>query len=57
MAQAGVRTMAMHPKSKKLYAVTAEGSADYAKKITTSVSPYYANTFFPDRFFVLTYAK
>lgn len=55
--QAGVRTMAMHPKTKKLYAVTAEGSADYAKKITTSVSPYYANTFFPDRFFVLTYGK
>ena len=55
--QAGVRTMAMHPKTKKLYAVTAEGSADYSKKITTSVSPYYANTFFPDRFFVLTYGK
>lgn len=55
--QAGVRTMVMHPKTKKLYAVTAEGSADYSKKITTSVSPSYANTFFPDRFFVLTYAK
>lgn len=55
--QAGVRTIAMHPKTKKIYAVTAEGSADYSKKITTSVSPYYANTFFPDRFFVLTYAK
>lgn len=55
--QAGVRTMAMHPKTKKIYAVTAEGSADYSKKITTSVSPYYANTFFPDRFFVLTYGK
>lgn len=55
--QAGVRTFALHPKTKKLYAVTAEGSADYAKKITTSVSPYYANTFFADRFFVLTYGK
>lgn len=55
--QAGVRTMAMHPKTKKIYAVTAEGSADYSKKITTSVSPYYANTFFPDRFFVLTYGR
>jgi DNA-binding beta-propeller fold protein YncE len=54
---AGVRTMAIHPKTKKIYAVTAEGSADYAKKITTSVSPYYANTFFPDKFFVLTYGK
>jgi len=55
--QAGVRTMALHPTTKKLYAVTAEGSADYSKKITTSVSPYYANTFFADRFFVLTYSK
>ena len=55
--QAGVRTFAMHPKTKKIYAIAAEGSADYAKKITTSVSPYYANTFFPDRFFVLTYSK
>ena len=55
--EAGVRTMAMHPTTKKLYAVTAEGSADYSRKITTSVSPYYANTFFPDRFFVLTYGK
>jgi len=55
--QAGVRTMVMDPKTKKIYAITAEGSADYAKKITTSVSPYYANTFFPDKFFVLTYSK
>ncbi len=54
---AGVRTMAIHPKTKKIYAVTAEGSADAAKKITTSVSPYYANTFFSDKFFVLTYSK
>lgn len=53
----GVRTMAMHPVSKKIYAVTSEGSADYGKKITTSVSPYYANVFFPDRFTVLTYGK
>ena len=55
--QAGVRTMAMHPKTKKIYAVTSEGSADYLKKVTTSVSPFYANTFFPDTFVVLTYSK
>lgn len=54
---AGVRTFALHPTTKKLYAVTSEGSADYSKKITTSVSPYYANTFFNDRFTVLTYGK
>jgi DNA-binding beta-propeller fold protein YncE len=54
---AGVRTMAMDHKTKKIYAITAEGSADYSKKITTSVSPYYANTFFDNKFFVLTYSK
>jgi len=54
---AGVRSLAMDPKSKKIYAVTAEGSADYAKKITTTVSPWYANTFFPNTFRVLTYSR
>jgi DNA-binding beta-propeller fold protein YncE len=54
---AGVRTTVIDPKTKKLYAVTAESSADYAKKVTTSVSPYYANTFFTDKFYVLTYSK
>ena len=53
----GVRTMALHPVSKKLYAVTSEGSADYGKRITTSVSPYYANTFFANRFTVQSYSK
>jgi hypothetical protein len=47
----------MDPKTKKIYAVTAEGSADYAKKITTTVSPWYANTFFPNTFKVLTYSR
>jgi hypothetical protein len=55
--RAGVRTIAMDSKTKKIYAVTTEGSADYAKKITTSVSPYYANTFFNDTFTVLTFSK
>lgn len=54
---AGVRTMLVDPKSKKIYAVTAEGSADMSKKISTSVSPWYANTFFPNTFKVLTYSK
>jgi DNA-binding beta-propeller fold protein YncE len=53
----GVRTMVMHPATKKIYAVTGEGTADYSKKITTSVSPFYANTFFADRFVVQTYGK
>jgi hypothetical protein len=52
-----VRTMALHPVTTKIYAVTSEGSADYAKKITSSVSPFYANVFFADRFTVQTYSK
>ena len=54
---AGVRSLAYDAKGKKLYAVTAEGSADYAKKITTTVSPWYANTFVADTFKVLVYSR
>ena len=54
---AGVRSLAWDAKNKKLYAVTAEGSADFAKKITTTVSPWYANTFVPNTFKVLTYSR
>jgi hypothetical protein len=54
---AGVRSLVIDGKTKKIYAVTAEGSADFAKKVTTSVSPYYANTFYPNTFKVLTYSK
>ena len=53
----GVRTMAMDHKTKVIYAVTAEGSADPSKKILTTVSPFYPNTFFPNSFTVLTYGK
>jgi hypothetical protein len=55
--QAGVRTLALDPKTKRIYSVTAEGAADYSKKVLTAVSPYYANTFFPDTFTVLVYGK
>jgi DNA-binding beta-propeller fold protein YncE len=55
--QAGVRTLALDPKSKKIYSATAEGTADYAKKIITAVSPFYANTFFPNTFNILVYSK
>ena len=55
--RAGVRALVLDPKTKKIYSFGAEGSADAAKKITTSVSPFYANTFFPNSFVVLTYSK
>ena len=51
----GVRTMAMDRSTGTIYAVTAEGSADASKKILTAVSPFYANTFFPNTFTVLAY--
>jgi hypothetical protein len=51
----GVRTMAMDRSTGTIYAVTAEGSADVSKKILTAVSPFYANTFFPNTFTVLAY--
>jgi hypothetical protein len=55
--RAFVRTMAMDHKTGTIYAVTAEGTADPAKKILTSVSPFYPNTFYPNTFTVLTYGK
>jgi hypothetical protein len=52
----GARSIGYDSKTRKVHTVTAEGSADGAKKILTSVSPFYANTFFPNTFVVLTYA-
>ena len=52
-----VRTLAMDPKSKRLYSVTAEASADFGKKVNTAVGPFYPNTFFPNTFTILTYGK
>jgi hypothetical protein len=51
----GVRTMGMDRSTNTIYAVTAEGSADASKKILTAVSPFYANTFYPNTFTVLAY--
>ena len=50
------RTMALDPKSGKVYTVTAEGAVDPAKKINTSVALFYPNLYFPGTFTVLTYA-
>ena len=50
------RTMALDPKNKKVYLVTAEGTADPAKKINKGVASFYPNRYFPDTFTVLTYA-
>jgi DNA-binding beta-propeller fold protein YncE len=50
------RTMDLDPKTKKVYLVTAEGTADPAKKINKAVAPFYPNHYFPDTFTVLTYS-
>jgi len=50
------RTMALDPKTKKVYTVTAEGVADPAKKINTAVASFYPNRYYEDTFTVLTYA-
>lgn len=55
--RAGVRALALDAKNKRLFSVTAEGTADAGKRILTSVSPFYANTFYPNSFTVLTYTK
>jgi hypothetical protein len=51
----GIRTMVIDPKSKRIYSVTAEGSADFGKKVNAAVGPFYPNTFFPNTFQVITY--
>jgi DNA-binding beta-propeller fold protein YncE len=50
------RTMAYDPKTRKIYLVTAEGTADPAKKINKAVAPFYPNRYFPNTFMVLTFA-
>ncbi|MFT3790833.1 MAG: YncE family protein [Rudaea sp.] len=51
------RTMALDPKTKKVYSVTAEGVADPSKKINTAVTTFYPNTYYDDTFTVLTYTR
>ena len=50
------RTMALHPKTKKLYLVAAEGTVDPSRKVNTAPAPFYPNRYFPDTFVLLTYA-
>lgn len=51
------RTMALDPKTKKVYLVTAEGTVDTAKPWKATISPFYPNTYFKDTFTLLTYAR
>ncbi len=51
------RTMALEPKSKKVFLVTAEGTVDPAKKVNRGPAPFYPNVYFPDTFVLLTYSR
>ena len=51
------RTMALDPKTKTVYLVTAEGTVDPAKPWKTSVSAFYPNKYFKDTFTLLTYTR
>ncbi len=51
------RTMAVDPKSKKVFLVTAEGAVDPAKPWKASVAPFYPNTYFPGTFTLLTFSR
>lgn len=53
----GARTMAMDPKTKKIFLVTAEGTQDQSKKANRGPSYFYPNKFFPDTFVLLTYSR
>ena len=49
------RTMALDPKTKKVYLVTAEGTADPAQKINRAVASFYPNRYYKDTFTILTF--
>jgi len=51
------RTMALDPKSKRVYLVTAEGTVDATIPWKTQVSPFYPNKYFKNTFTLLTYTR
>jgi hypothetical protein len=50
------RTMALDPKTRRLFLVTAEGVVDPARPVNREAGPFYPNRYFPDTFTLLTYA-
>ena len=55
MTRPSARTMALDPKTKKIYLVTAEGVQDPSKKVNRAPSFFYPNFYQPDSFVLLTY--
>ena len=50
------RTLAIDPKTRRLFTMTAEGIVDPAKPVNTRAGAFYPNHFFDDTFTLLTYA-
>jgi DNA-binding beta-propeller fold protein YncE len=51
------RTMALDPKTKKVYLVSAEGTVDPSKDWKKAVAPFYPNKYFLNTFTLLTYSR
>ena len=51
------RTMALDPKTKKVYLVTAEGAVDPSKPWNKNTADFYPNVFYKDTFTLLTYSR
>jgi DNA-binding beta-propeller fold protein YncE len=51
------RTMALDPRTKDVYLVTAEGAVDPSKKVNKGAGPFYPNTYFKDTFTLLTLSR
>lgn len=50
------KTMALDPRTKRVYLVTAEGTVDATKPWRSEITPFFPNTYFKDTFTLLTYA-
>jgi DNA-binding beta-propeller fold protein YncE len=53
----GARVMRYDTETRKIYSMTAEGIFDAAKKNLAAISPFYANTYVPGSFVMLTYSR
>lgn len=50
------RTMALNPKTGRIFTATAEGMVDPAKPVNTRAGAFYPNRYYDDTFTLLTYA-
>ena len=51
------RTLALDPKTKKIYLACAEGTVDVTQKWKSQITPFYPNKYFPNTFTLLTYSR